>query len=223
MITITLTIFWLALIDSMNPTIIAITIALILYKNTWGVWGFIHGVFLTTLFQLLLLYLGLSRLLNITSNKNSHNVHWFLILIGLGMLLYGWYLWQHRYHVPTVHTLKNFSSFNYTNYLKFILLGSVTTWAEAPTAFLLILAVVELKKLQIDPIFTLLYFILYALIYTLPIIALNITAIWQEKRLKIWLSKRLNWLYIRLNIVISLSVLALGIFCLAIGVGQLSK
>ncbi len=81
-----------------------------------------------------------------------------------------------------------------------------------PGAFLLIFAVIEVKKMPVNLMFMLFYLMLYALIYTLPIIALNLAAIWQERRLKIWLSRRKNWLYIRLNILLSLSLLALGVF-----------
>ncbi|WP_228009451.1 GAP family protein [Microcystis aeruginosa] len=221
MVMITLTIISLALIDSINPPEIAIAIAILLYKGIGEVWGFIHGIFLTIFAQLLFLYFGLGKLLDLISKNNLFNPSWTLILLGIGITTYGYYLWQHRYQIPKIKKSSSLSVFNYTSYLKFFCLGSATILAESPGAFLLIFAVIEVKKIPVNLMFVLFYLMLYALIYTLPIIALNFAAIWQERRLKIWLSRRKNWIYIRLNILLSLSLLALGVFCLALGLGQL--
>jgi cytochrome c biogenesis protein CcdA len=216
-----LTILWLALIDSINPHEIALAITILLYTGAKGVWGFIHGVFLTTLAQLLFLYFGMIKLLELISDKNLPHVSGILILIGIAITAYGWHLWQHRFKIPTVATEKIVSSFNYSSYLKFFLLGSFTILAGTPGSFLLVFAVIEVKKLEVSTIFVLVYFGLYALIYTLPMIALNLAAIWQEKRLKRWLNCRLNWFYLRLNMVISLSLIVLGIVCFVMGILQL--
>ncbi len=102
MVMITLTIISLALIDSINPPEIAIAIAILLYKGIGEVWGFIHGIFLTIFAQLLFLYFGLGKLLDLISKNNLFNPSWTLILLGIGITTYGCYLWQHRYQIPKI-------------------------------------------------------------------------------------------------------------------------
>ena len=216
-----LTILGLALIDSINPTPIAVAILILLYRGAWGVWAYIYGIFLATLAQSFVLYFGLSKLLDIISGNNLLNSGWVLIVIGGGLSIYGLSRWQQRYEVPNRKKWTPLSSFSYTNHIKCMVLGIAMTLAETPGAFLLIFAVIEVKKIGMNAIFLLLYFALYAVIYTLPIIILNVAAIWQKKRLEIWLNRRLKSLYIRLNIGINLSLIALGIFLFVIGVRQL--
>ncbi|MDY7047305.1 MAG: GAP family protein [Microcystis panniformis WG22] len=219
----TLTILWLAFIDSINPTPIAIAILIFLYRGTGGVWAYVYGIFLTTLVQSFVFYFGLSGLQEIISRQHLSSVNWgwLLILVGGMVSAYGLYRWCHRKEIPNLRRWDSLPPLDYANRLKFLAFGSATTLAETPGAFLLILAIIEIRKLATPFVFLPFYLGLYATIYTLPIIALNFAAIWQERRLKIWLSRRKNWIYIRLNILLSLSLLALGVFCLALGLGQL--
>lgn len=219
----TLTILWLAFIDSINPTPIAIAILIFLYRGTRGVWAYVYGIFLTTLVQSFVFYFGLSELQEIISRQHLSSVNWgwLLILVGGMVSAYGLYRWCHRKEIPNLRRWDSLPPLDYANRLKFLAFGSATTLAETPGAFLLILAIIEIRKLATPFVFLPFYLGLYATIYTLPIIALNFAAIWQERRLKIWLSRRKNWIYIRLNILLSLSLLALGVFCLALGLGQL--
>ncbi|EPF17229.1 hypothetical protein D3800_19435 [Microcystis aeruginosa NIES-298] len=219
----TLTILWLAFIDSINPTPIAIAILIFLYRGTGGVSAYVYGIFLTTLVQSFVFYFGLSELQEIISRQHLSSVNWgwLLILVGGMVSAYGLYRWCHRKEIPNLRRWDSLPPLDYANRLKFLAFGSATTLAETPGAFLLILAIIEIRKLATPFVFLPFYLGLYATIYTLPIVALNFAAIWQERRLKIWLSRRKNWIYIRLNILLSLSLLALGVFCLALGLGQL--
>jgi len=219
----TLTILWLAFIDSINPTPIAIAILIFLYRGTRGVWAYVYGIFLTTLVQSFVFYFGLSELQEIISRQHLSSVNWgwLLILVGGMVSAYGLYRWCHRKEIPNLRRWDSLPPLDYANRLKFLAFGSATTLAETPGAFLMILAIIEIRKLATPFVFLPFYLGLYATIYTLPIVALNFAAIWQERRLKIWLSRRKNWIYIRLNILLSLSLLALGVFCLALGLGQL--
>lgn len=213
----TLTILWLAIVDSINPTLIAITVILIIYQNTKNVLAYIFGVFITTIIQQLTLYFGLDKLLNKTLWHTVLN-GWLLAFIGASLIVYGLYFWQNRYNTPNLEKWDSLSSFSFSNHIKYIIFGCATTIVETPTAFLLVFAVVEVQKLSTNIIWTLIYFCLYAVFYILPLIIITIISIWYKNKFKKWLTTHLNWIFIRLNICLSLSLLAIGAFVLATGI-----
>ncbi|CCI01236.1 GAP family protein [Microcystis aeruginosa] len=219
----TLTILWLAFIDSINPTPIAIAILIFLYRGTRGVWAYVYGIFLTTLVQSFVFYFGLSELQEIISRQHLSSVNWgwLLILVGGMVSAYGLYRWCHRKEIPNLRRWDSLPPLDYANRLKFLAFGSATTLAETPGAFLLILAIIEIRKLATPFVFLPFYLGLYATIYTLPIILLNLAGIWQKKPLETWLSRHFKLLYLILNITISLSLIAFGVFFLTMGVKQL--
>jgi cytochrome c biogenesis protein CcdA len=208
-------IIWLALVDSINPNLITVAIALLLSQNIGALWAYIYGVFFTTLAQTLLVYFGLDKLLSKTLFQNQSVASSILVLIGGALIILGLYYWQHRNILPGAKTFKH------TNYIKYIFLGSAITLAETPTAFLLLLAVVEVKKINSNIILTLTYFCIYAALYILPLLAIALTANWQEKRLKTWLNRRFSSIYRYMNILLSFSLLTIGSFILAIGISKL--
>lgn len=214
----TLTIFWLAIIDSINPTIIAIAIVLLIYKGIRAIRVYTISVFATTLIQAFALYFGLDELLKQTSWQNLSAGGWLLILVGGGIIVYGLNSWKHRHEIPNTKKWQSVSSLEHISYIKYIIIACATTLVETPTAFLLFIAVLEVQNFSVNPIFALLYFCLYSLIYTLPVIVITVISTWQEKQLKKWLSSRINMIYIRMNIVLSLSLIALGLFILATGI-----
>lgn len=219
----TLTILWLAFIDSINPTPIMIAILIFLYRGNRGVWAYIYGVFLTTFVQSFVFYFGLSGLQEIISRKHLSSVSWgwLLILVGGVVSSYGLYRWCHRKEIPNLKRWDSLPSLDYANRLKFVAFGSAITLAETPGAFLLVLAIIEIRKLATPLVFLPFYLGLYATIYTSPIILLNLAGIWQKKRLETWLSRNFKSLYLVLNNTISLSLIAFGIFFLTMGVKQL--
>jgi cytochrome c biogenesis protein CcdA len=218
----TLTVVSLAIVDSINPTIIAGSILLILYRGAWAGWAYIIGVLLTTWFQGIALYFGASHLLHQILWLNIPHAQWILIVVGLGVIAYGLHCWKHRYNTPGNKKWRSPSSVKYTSYIKDIILGSATTLAETPTALFLVIAALEVQQAGVNAFVALLYFCLYAALYTLPVVALTGIAAWQEKRLKSWFSGRLNSIYIRLNIGFSIAMVALGILIFATGLSLLS-
>ncbi len=214
----TLTIVWLALIDSINPTIIAITFVLLLYRGVRAIWAYTFSVFATTVFQAFALYFGLDKLLKQTSWDNLFLGGWILIIVGGGILVYGLNSWKNRHQMPNMKKWHSVSSLGRFSYIKYIIVGCATTLVETPTAFLLFIAVLEVQKFNVNPIFTTFYFCLYSLVYTLPVILITVISTWQEKQLKKWLISRINMIYIRMNIFLSLSLIALGIVIFATGI-----
>lgn len=212
-----LTIIWLAIVDSINPTLIAINVILIISQNTKNVLAYIFGVFVTTIMQQLTLYFGLDKLLNKTLWHTVLN-GWLLAFIGASLIVYGLYFWRNRYNTPNLEKWDSLSSFSFSNHIKYIIFGCATTIAETPTAFLLVFAVVEVQKLSTNIIWTLIYFCVYAVFYILPLILITIISIWYKNKFKKWLTTQLNLIFIRLNICLSLSLLAIGAFVLATGI-----
>ncbi|AFY54603.1 Protein of unknown function (DUF2910) [Rivularia sp. PCC 7116] len=215
----TLKIFWLAIIDSVNPTIIAIAIVLLICRGVRAIRAYTISVFATTVVQAFTVYFGLDKLLHQISWQNIFGGEWLLMLLGLGIIFYGLNGWKYRHEMPNTQKWHlSASSPQRINYIKYIIIAGATTLLETPTAFLLFIAVLEVQKSSANLIFASLYFCLYSFVYTLPIILITLLSIWQEKQLKIWLSSKLNNIFIGVNILFCLSLIAIGIFIFATGV-----
>lgn len=216
-----LTLIWLAIIDSINPTTIAIAILIIFSNASWFGWVYTSGVLLTTWIQGITFYLGAKNLLYYLLNwQNIAYTKWLLIITGIGVFLYGLNLWNYRYKTPKEHNFKISSSRKYSNFIKYLILGSITTFADMPTAFLLIIATVKLQEADVNSVVAILYLFVYAIIYVFPIIVLIALYTLQQERMKMWLGGRLKSIYARLNIALSVIMVALGIFIFAKGISM---
>jgi cytochrome c biogenesis protein CcdA len=214
-----LILIWLAFLDSINPTSISVAIFLCFYNGVVASSFYTSGVFVTTWIQGILFYLGAQTLLpHIPSWRNIPYANWILSIIGIAVILYGLSFWKKKYQPPSKSKLQLSSDAKYTNFMKYIILGIGITTVELPSAFFLIIAAAKVQQVGVNNITALLYFFVYAVIYVLPMIGLIAAYAWQTERIKSWLSGRFNSIYIKLNIVLSFTMVALGIFILTIGV-----
>ncbi|WP_013320574.1 GAP family protein [Gloeothece verrucosa] len=227
MFTLTLIVIWLGLIDSINPSLIVIAFFLLLSREK--LWGYILGIFLAILLQFFVLDLGLEKVAKIFSWAKF--IHWELIMIFLGgiLIVYGFYSLRQKFQLPKSDhwqcPTKSFhdasSSLKLTTHFKDLLLGGMTTLAEAPMGFLQVLVVVEIQRFNVNPLLTHVYFIIYSLLYTLPIILLNVLALCYAKPFKSWVQGRLQSLYVRINIALNVTFIALGCLLIIFAAQQL--
>lgn len=84
-------IFGLAIIDSINPSAIAVTLYLLTKKHfTTQVLAYVFGIFCTYLVIGILLTLGLASLLNAFSGAfESDGAYWVQLIVGLLLFVYG--------------------------------------------------------------------------------------------------------------------------------------
>lgn len=214
-----LTLIWLAFLDSINPTCIALAIFLLFYNSVVASSAYTSGVFIIIWLQGIAFYLGAQTLLSrILSWQNIPYANWLISIIGIAITCYGLSLWKSRYQPLSKKKLQVSSGTKYTNFVKYLILGISATIVELPSSFFQVIAAANVQQAGVNNIAALLYFFVYAVIYVLPLIGLIAAYAWQSEFIKSWLSGRLNSIYVRLNIAVSLTMVALGILLFIIGV-----
>ena len=162
------TLFALALLDSLNPVTIAGAVFLLLTpRPVPRTVSFVAGASLAYFAGGVLLYLGLGAVFErVLDYLSGPWVHALLVLVGAVMVGFG--VWMQR-STPREETRRTFKNLHPA---ATFLIGASVTGSDLPTAFPLIVAVERVTQSGLGAVGALAALALYVLVYALPLLLL---------------------------------------------------